>query len=102
MLAALVRSVLSLLIQRVLVGAAGLIVLALAFFASLLAHQPRLLTLAAPVAGGLILSQGLGSTVWLARRRPGRPLFPAWVIWGQGAAARICWLVLAWIFWLRG
>ena len=102
MLAALMRWVSSLLIQRVLVGAAGLVVLAVAFFASLLTHEPRVLTLAAPVAGGLILAQGLGSTVWLARRWPGRPLFPAWVIWGQGAGALICWLVLVWTFWLRG
>jgi hypothetical protein len=102
MLAALMRSVLSLLIQRVVVGAAGLVVLALAFLASLLAHEPRVLTLTVPVAGGLILSQGLGSTVWLARRRRGRQLFPAWAMWGQGAAALICWLVLVWIFWLRG
>jgi hypothetical protein len=101
MLAALVRSLPSLLIQRVLVGAAGLVLLALAFLASLMVHEPRVFTLSVPVAGGLILAQGVGSTAWLAGRRPGRPSSPPWVVWGQAAAALICWLVLVWIFWLR-
>jgi hypothetical protein len=107
MLAALMRSVLSLLIQRVVVGATGLVVLALAFLASLLVHQSRVFTLSVPVGAGLIFAQGVGSTAWLAglrRRRPMRPAWmrPAWIIWGQAAGAVTCWLVLAWIFWLRG
>jgi|SRR5712691_477400 len=106
MLAARVRSLKSLLIHRLLVGAAGLVVLALAFLASLLVHQPRAFTLSVPVGAGLIFAQGVGSTAWLAglrRRRPMRPAWmrPAWIIWGQAAGAVICWLVLAWIFWLR-
>src|SRR5712691_10091366 len=101
MLAARVRSLKSLLIHRLLVGAAGLVVLALAFLASLLVHQPRAFTLSVPVGAGLIFAQGVGSTAWLAGLRRRRPMRPAWIIWGQAAGAVICWLVLAWIFWLR-
>lgn len=48
--------------ERVLVGAAGLVMLAVAFLASLMMHEPRVFTLSVPVAGGLILAQGAGST----------------------------------------
>ncbi len=101
MLAALMRSLPSVLIQRVLVGAGGLAVLALAFLASLIVHEARVFTLWVPVAGGLILAQGVASTAWLAGHRPSRPVGPRWVVWGQAAAALICWLVLVSIFWLR-
>jgi hypothetical protein len=101
MLAALVRSLLSLLIQRILVGAAGVVVLALAFLASLIMREPRLLTLSVPVAAGLLLAQGVGSTAWLAGLRPGRPLLPPWIVWGNAAAGLFAWMVVAWIFWLR-
>lgn len=101
MLAARVRSLQSLLIYRLLIGAAGLVVLALAFLVSVLVRQPRVFTLLVPVGGGLILAQAVGRTAWLAGLRPGQPLRPAWIVWGQAAAALTCWVVLVWIFWLR-
>ena len=101
MLAAQVGSLQSLLIRQPLVGVAGVVVLALALLVSLLVSQPRLFTLAVPVAGGLILAQGVGSTVWLGGLRLSRPLRPSWIIWGQAVGAAICWLLLVWIFWLR-
>jgi hypothetical protein len=101
MLAAPVLSLRSLLIRRPLVGVAGVVVLALTFLVSVLVRQPRVFTFAVPVAGGLILAQGVGSTAWLGRLHPGRPLSPGWIILGQVAGAVICWLVLAWVFWLR-
>jgi hypothetical protein len=104
MLAAAVRSFQLLIISRLLVGAAGVAVLALAFGASALVHQPRVFTLSVPVAGGLMSAQGVISTVRLVRlpHRSGvRRLNPAWLIGGQTAAAIFVWLVLAWILWLR-
>ena len=98
------RSFQSLIINRPLVGAVGIAVLSLAFGASALMHQPHVFTLSVPVAGSLVLAQGVISTVWLVRlpHRSGvRRLNPAWLIWGQTAAAIFVWLVLAWIFWLR-
>jgi hypothetical protein len=101
MLAARVHSLQSRLKRQPLVGAVGVLVLALAFLVSVVVRQPRVFTLTVPVAGGLILAQGVVSLVWLAGLRPGRPLGPGWIIWGQAAGAVICWLLLVWIFWLR-
>jgi hypothetical protein len=96
-----VVSLRSVLIRRPLVGGAGVVVLALSFLASVLVRQPRVFTLAVPVAAGLILAQGVASTAWLRRLRPGRKLGPGWIIWGQIGGSVICWLVLVWIFWLQ-
>ncbi len=102
MLAAPVRSLQSVLLRWPLVGMAGVVVLALAFVVSVLVRHPRVFTLSVPVAGGLILAQGVGSTAWLGGLRPSRPFTARWIICGQAAGALICWLLLAWIFWLRG
>jgi hypothetical protein len=101
MLAALVRSLQSFFFPRPLVGAAGVALLALGFIASALMRQPRVFGLSVPVAGALILAQGVGSTVWLSGLRPRRASRRGWIIPGQAAAAVFCWLVLVWIFWLR-
>jgi hypothetical protein len=90
------------LVNRLVFGAAGAVVLAVALVASLFLSQPRLFAVSVPLGAGLILAQGVGSTVWLARLRirQGQPV-PAWLMWAQAAAALLCWLVLVWIFWLR-
>jgi len=85
------------------VGAVGVAVLCLAFGASAVVHQPHIFTLSVPLGGGLLLAQGVISTVWLVRlpHRSGvRRRNPAWLIGGQIAGAIFVWLVLAWIFWL--
>jgi hypothetical protein len=89
------------LIMSLPLGAAGLVLLALAFLASLLAHQPRMFTLLTPVGAGLLLAQSVSSTAKLSRLPPNRPVRATWIVSGQAAAALICWLVLAWLFWGR-
>jgi hypothetical protein len=101
MLATRGRLLESRLIRRAIVGVTGVVVLALALLVSVVERQPRVFTLAVPVAGGLILAQSVGSLVLLVGLRPGRRLGPRWIIWGQVAGAVICWLTLVWIFWLR-
>ena len=95
------RAVLVFLIQRRLPAAIGVGLLVVSFLASLLLHRPSLFTLPLPVGIGLVMAQGVGSSLWLARLRPGRRLLPAWAIWANGAAALFFWLVVAWLVWLR-